>query len=1185
MKRPLSPYRPFLAHCLRPCPKGRLVACLRPCILALLLPSQIHAQQAPSALFTLMTEKQTGISFQNKIREDDSLNVLRYEYLYNGAGVGIADFNHDGLNDLFFSSNTGQNKLYLNRGNFHFEDVTKQAGVGGNGTWSTGVSLADVNGDGLMDMYVCHSGKYDDPAKLSNELFICQGIGKDGIPVFKEMAREYGLDAPGTQSTQAVFFDFDHDGDLDMFLLDHSNHTYNPFLNTRKTRSTPNFNFGNRLFRNDRDANGKMHFTDVTLQAGIVNNALNFGLSVTVADVNGDGWPDIYTTSDYTEKDCFYINNRDGTFTESLERSFAHISKYSMGSDIADYNNDGRPDVLTLDMLPEDNHRQKLLKGPDEYDEYHLLLDSGYYHQQMRNMLQLNEGVDEKGNLRFSEIGQLAGVSNTDWSWAGLFADFDNDGWKDLFISNGYLRDFTNMDFLKYTVADARMAALKQGHQNFQTYDLVSKMPSNKLSNYGFRNEHNLCFSNETADWGLNRPSVSNAAAYADLDNDGDLDLVVCNNNEPPFIYRNNESEIKKNHYIRLHLAGTGLNTKAYGAKAILTTSDGTKQYLEMYPVRGYQSTMAPELFFGFPKEQSIQQLRIAWPDGKASLLNHPPADQTLDLDEKDAAPAPPTSPAPPAPPTSAAPASTPVLAPNRPFSDITESSGLSFRHKENDFIDFKDEPLLPYQLSRQGPALAKGDVNGDGVEDVFVGGAIGQPGQLFLQTVDGRFVPSLHQPWSADADHEQVNAIFFDADNDGDLDLYIVSGGNEYNDGSEFYQDQLFLNDGKGNFTKAPPGTLPPMGSSKLAIAAGDFDHDGRMDLFVGGRGVSGAFPTPSKSYLLHNDSKDGVVHFTDVTDQVCPALRMPGMVTAAAWADIDHDQYPDLLIAGDWMPVLLFQNNNGHLKDVSSSAGLTHLSGMWSSITAADIEGDGNIDFILGNCGYNEQFKASPKQPMTLYAADFDDNGTIDPIFCYYIQGKSYPMASRDELLDQINGLKKKFIKYSDYADATMEDIFPKEKLEKAKVYHCDELASGILHNNGHGQFAFNPLPLQAQFSKIYGVAVDDFDGDSVKDMIIAGNFFPYRTQLGRCDASLGLLLKGVAPRKGPGGRVDDGTLFPGFSSTGRFVPVDPALSGAYIGGDVRGILEIKNRAGDRLLVVAKNDDAMQVLKVNKP
>ena len=1100
--------------------------------------------QAPDRpMFTHMEGKASGITFLNNIEETDMLNVMRYEYLYNGAGVGVADLNNDGLNDIFFSGNMGPNKLFLNRGGFKFEDITTPAGVKGKGTWSTGVSIADVNGDGLLDIYVCHSGKYDDPTQLSNELFICQGI-RDGIPVYKDMAAAYGLDAPGTQSTQAAFFDYDKDGDLDMFLLNHSNHTYNPFLNTRKIRSTSDFHFGNRLFRNDRDAAGNIHFTDVTLDAGIVNNALNFGLSVTVSDLDGDGWPDIYTTSDYSEKDCYYHNGHNGHFTESLSQSFTHISKYSMGSDIADYNNDGRPDVLTLDMLPEDNHRQKLLKGPDEYDEYHLLLDSGYYHQQMRNMLHLNEGIDGNGHLRFSEIGQLAGISNTDWSWSGLFADFDNDGWKDLFVSNGYLRDFTNMDFLKYAVPDAKIQAAKEGHQDFQTYDLVRRMPSNKLTNYIFHNNGDMGFTNVSAAWGLTTPGVSNAAAYADLDNDGDLDLIICNNNQPAEIYRNDENLIRKNHFLRVQLTGEGLNTRAYGAKAVLTMADGAKQYQELYPVRGYQSTMAPELFFGFPANAVVNELKVIWPSGRTTILSHPQADQILRLQEKDAS-------------------ASPVTAPSitRLFTDITNHAGINFIHKENDFIDFKEEVLIPYQLSREGPAMAKGDVNGDKLEDLYIGGAIGQAGQLFLQTKEGTFTPasSASQPWQTDSVHEQVNALFLDVDNDGDQDLYIVSGGNEYADQSPEFQDQLYVNDGKGNFTKAPEGALPLMLSSKLAIAAGDYDHDGDLDLFVGGRGLSGSFPLPSKSYLLRNDSRNGIIHFTDVTDELCPALRQPGMVTTAIWSDQNNDQYPELLLAGDWMSVRLFRNEQGRLSDISATAGLSHLSGMWSSITALS----SGKDLLLGNSGYNSQFKASVTQPMSLYAADFDDNGAIDPIFCYYIKGKSYPMASRDELLDQIVPLKKKFIHYSDYADATLQDIFSKDKIAGAKMLTCEELASGILHHKGPEQYAFTALPTAAQFSRVFGAVSDDLDGDGIPDLLIAGNFFPYRTQLGACDASLGLLLKG---------RTD-----------GTFEPVDPAISGLYAGGDVRRIIEIRTFSGEKLLVIGKNNDAVQVLKIN--
>jgi hypothetical protein len=1099
--------------------------------------------QKENPLFSLMDANQTGINFSNNIHEDDSLNVLRYEYLYNGAGVGIGDFNNDGLVDIFFSSNTSSNKLYLNKGNFKFDDVTKDANVAGNGTWCTGVSVADINGDGLSDIYVCHSGKFNDPQKLCNELFINQGI-KNGIPVFKEMAKEYGLDAPGTQSTQAAFFDYDNDGDLDMFLLNHSNNSYDPFVNTSKQRATPNFNYGNRLFRNEKDAAGNIHFTDVTLQAGIINNALNFGLSVTISDINKDGWPDIYTTSDYTEKDCYYVNNHNGTFTESLEKSFAHISKNSMGADIADYNNDERPDVFTLDMLPEDNHRQKLLKGPDDYDKYHLLVDSGFYYQEMRNMLQLNEGEDENNNVRFSEIGQLAGVSNTDWSWSGLFSDFDNDGWKDLFISNGYLRDYTNMDFLKFTIADAKITAAKQGNQNFQTYNLVQQMPSTKLSNYIFQNNHNLTFTNKTNDWGIYKLTISNAAAYADLDNDGDMDLIVCNNNEPALIYRNNANEILHHHYIKFRLTGEGMNTKAYGAKIKITTPDSLTQYQELYPVRGFQSTVTGDILFGIENNSAISQAKIIWPNGKETILQNINADQTININEAEA--------------KNAEESAKKIT---RLFTDVTDKTGLNFRHKENDFIDFKSEPLLPYQLSKQGPALAKADVNGDGLEDIFLGGAIGQSGELFLQTKEGKFVQSSSQPWVTDSSSEDVNAVFFDANNDGFADLYVVSGGNEYDDGSPEYQDRLYINNGKGNFTKATDA-LPQMLSSKCAVAAGDFDNDGYIDLFIGGRGLPGSFPLPSKSYLLHNDSKNGAVHFTDVTDSVCSALRLPGMITAACWADINNNHYPDLLIAGDWMPVMLFNNDKGKLKDISVEAGLKNTNGMWASLTPADVDGDGKIDFIVGNSGYNDQFKASEKEPMTMYVADFDNDGLIDPIVCYYIEGKSYPMASKDELLDEIPSLKKKYVHYSDYADATINDIFSKQQLSKAKTFSCNQLASGILFNNGDEHFEFKPFPLQAQFSKMYSAITDDFDNDGENDILIAGNFFSYKTELGKDDSGLGLLIKADKNR--------------------NIQTIDPSESGCYIDGDVRAMTEIKNDFG-KFIVIAKNNDKVQVLMLH--
>ena len=1086
------------------------------------------AEERP--LFKLLDPAKTGVDFVNKINENDSLHIFKYEYLYNGNGVGVGDFNNDGLPDLFFSGNTVSHKLYLNRSKWQFEDVTASAGVAGNGTWGTGVSVVDINGDGLLDVYVCHSGKFP-PEKLVNELFINQGL-QNSIPVFKESAKEYGLDLPGTQSTQAAFFDYDLDGDLDFFLLNHSNHTYNPFLNTRTTRATPDMHFGNRLLRND---NG--HFKDVTLKAGIINNPLNFGLGVAIADLNHDGWPDIYSTSDYTEQDCLYINQHDGTFKESLRSSIAHTSKFSMGVDIADYNNDALPDILTLDMLPEDNHRQKMLKGPDEYDQYKLLIDSGYYHQHMRNMLHLNQGV--RGNNfepAFSEIGQLAGVSNTDWSWAGLFADFDNDGWKDLFVSNGYLRDFTDMDFMKYTVADAKMEYASKGKLDFQTYDLVKKMPSNKSVNYVFKNNRDLTFLKKNQEWGITTPSVSTAAAYADFDADGDLDLIVCNQNEPASLYQN---QIELNpgtpHFLKVKLKGTGANTQALGAKVLIETTDGF-QYRELYPVRGYQASVESILCFGLGKQTTIKTLSVYWPDGKRTVQQNLSADRLIELSQTDA--------------TDKTAFALPTLSPL--FHEIETEKILPFRHRENDFIDFKVEVLIPYQLSRLGPALAKADINGDGLEDIFIGGAVEQSGELWLQRPDGNFQKAPQQPWQADAVSEDVNALFFDADSDQDADLYVVSGGNEYEAGSPEYQDRLYTNDGKGNFQRNT-AALPPMLNSKMAVAAADFDADGDLDLFVGGRGKAGFFPLPSPSYLLRNDK--GV--FKDITP---PLLRTTGMIQTAAWTDLNGDKYPELLLAGDWMALKVFQNKRGDLTDVSATMGLSDTEGLWAALLPADIDNDGDWDLIAGNAGLNNQFKASTQEPMNIVAADINDDGVIDPVWSYFIRGKSYPAPSRDELLDQVVPLRKKFNRYHLYADATINDIFSTKQLAEASTVYCRQLASGIFRNE-NGRFRFEPFPLEAQFSRVSSILYEDIDRDGQKDLLLFGNFYPYRVQMGPCDASFGCFMKG--------------------NGKGLFKPLTPSASGLWANGDVRQAAIITTRSGGKRIFVGINDHQMKIFE----
>ncbi|HEU5147416.1 MAG TPA: VCBS repeat-containing protein, partial [Chryseosolibacter sp.] len=715
--------------------------------------------------------------------------------------------------------------------------------------------------------------------------------------------------------------------------------------------------------------------------------------------------------------------------------------------------------------------------------------------------------------------------------------------WKDLLVTNGYLRDFTDLDFLKYTFADAQFKAATEGKSDFKTYALVQKMPSNKLGNYIFQNNADLTFSDKTKAWGLDIPSISNAAAYADFDNDGDLDLIIGNNNEPVMLWRNNGTT--DGNWLQMKLEGEGANTSAFGA-CVWLYANGKVQYLEQYPVRGFQSTVSSILHFGFPSSK-VDSLKVQWPSGKTTIIQDVEAGRLISLREQDA-----VTPNPP----SVRPTPNDLL-----FTVAGQDQGIPFLHEENDFIDFKVEVLMPYQLSRMGPALAKADVNGDGNEDVFVGGALGQPGTLFLQRAEGRFEAAPSAAINKDAAHEDVDALFFDADRDGDADLYVVSGGNEYEDHSLEYQDRLYLNDGKGGFVRAN-NALPPMGSSKQAVAAGDVDGDGDFDLFVGGCGKAGNFPLPSRSYMLRNDSKDGQVKFTDVTTSIGSGLEFPGMVTSATWSDFDADGYPELVIAGDWMPVMIFKNEKGRLQDISKRAGLVNTSGQWGALEITDIDGDGDLDIIGGNAGLNTQYKPSLDEPMTMHVGDFDNNGIIDPIISYFVQGKSYPMASRDELLDHIRTLRNKYIRYADYADATVEDIFSNEQLSTAQVLECNEARTLMFLNNGDLTFSPKELPLEAQFSKTNSIIVDDFDQDKKQDLLLLGNFFPYRPQLGESDASFGLFLKG------------DGR--------GNFIPVAPHACGLFADGDVRSAVIVKSASGKRKLVVGRNDDEVGVILI---
>ncbi len=1031
----------------------------------------LSCKQQQQKLFTEMPSSKTNIKFRNNVKEDEDYNILTYEYLYNGGGVAVADVNNDGLPDIMLTGNMTPNKLYLNKGNFQFEDITDKAGVAGRNKWKTGVVMADVNGDGLMDIYVCYSGPGTD-ADRANELYINNGI-INGIPTFTESAKQYGLDAPGTYTTTVAFFDMDNDGDLDMFMVNHADMFYNPYFNTDKLRAARNPRFGNRLYRNDGG-----HFTDISEEAHINGSGLNFGLSVAISDINNDGWADIYVTNDYDERDFLYLNNHDGTFREVLDKAAGHISEFAMGSDIADYNNDDKPDVMALDMLPEDNHRQKLLKGADTYDKYMMRVNAGFQHQQMRNTLQLNNGNDTSGMPLFSEVGQLAGVSNTDWSWSPLFADFDNDGWKDLFISNGMNKDITNLDFVKYTSGYSQLYIKPDGNKN-EMWQIVQQMPTTKLNNYLFRNNHDLSFTNVTKDWGFSKRAVSNGAAYADLDNDGDLDLVINNLNDEATIYRNNTSENKRAHFIRIKLNGANKNTSGLGAK-VYVSSAHTHQMQEQFVTRGFQSSVDPVMHIGLGKDSIIQSLTIKWTDGKTSSLQNIKADTLLVVNEKEASNA--------------------NMSQNENqnplFEDVTNSTGISFNDKQSAFVDFKISPLLPYQLSKIGTALAKADVNGDGLDDLFIGASSGNESFLYLQTKDGKFIRATEQPWNNEKVFTNADALFFDADGDGDKDLYLVSGGADYPLNSSNYQDRFYENDGHGNF-KRLPNALPAETVSGSCVRAADINRDGLPDLFVGSKINPGLYPEAPESFILINKSTGGNIHFEKDIKQNDTTLSHPGMVTDAVWTDINKDGWQDLIVVGEFMPVTVFENQNGKLVNATKAYGLSGTNGWWCRILADDFDNDGDTDFVIGNLGTNTQLKATAAEPLTITYADFAGNGSVNPVLCYYNGGKSYPYYSKDEMADEFPFIQKKFLQYSAYADAQLTDIFTPDQLAASHTVQINTFHSVYLRNDGNKRFTITPLSNYAQVSAANGMVSVDVDGDSNKDIVMAGNLYPMRVQ----------------------------------------------------------------------------------------
>jgi enediyne biosynthesis protein E4 len=1072
-------------------------------------------------LFTMLPASFTGVHFENRLEETRELNVFTYRNFYNGGGVALGDLTGNGLPDLLLTSNLDSNRLYLNEGEFRFRDITRTAGLAGRGAWATGATMVDINGDGLLDIYISYAGDVAGERR-ANELYINNGLNADGVPTFTEMAAQYGIADEG-YSTHAVFFDYDGDGDLDLYLVNNSFRPVSSF-GLRNIRHVRDELGGDKLYRNDGG-----HFVDVSAAAGIFGSEIGFGLGVAVSDVNRDGWPDIYVSNDFFERDYLYINNRDGTFTEVLDRQMPYISYFSMGLDIADINNDGWPDIYVTDMLPEDDERLKLTASFESWDTYQAKLANDYHHQFMRNMLHLNNG-----NGTFSDIGQLAGVARTDWSWSALIADFDLDGHKDIHVTNGMPRDLTSQDYISFLANDATMASsIRDGRVDFLA--LTEAMSSTPLRNYAFRNNGDLTFSDQSAAWGLNTAGFSNGAAYGDLNGDGALDLVVNNINQPASIYRNNARSQTGNHYLQVVLEGEGLNRFAVGAKVTLR-SGGQLFFKELMPSRGFQSSVDYVLTFGLGQLDQVDSLTVEWPDGRLSVQTDVPADQRLVVRQSGSDRVAPVQPVP---------APAPTL-----FRDVTDLIAFDFEHRENAFVDFDRERLMPKLLSTEGPYMAVSDVNGDGLSDVFIGGAKDQPGRLLIQTRAGSFVSGSAAVFQQDSAAEDLGAVFFDATGNGAPDLYVVSGGSEFSDMAPALQDRLYLNDGRGNFRRAD-GHLPPMNMSGSRVTALDFDGDGHLDLFVGGRVVPWRYGIDPPSVLLRNDGRG---RFSDVTQQVAPGLARAGMVTDAVWTDVDGDGRPDLVLVGEWMPITVFRSTGTGRLERMEVPGLEQSHGWWNRIVAGDFTGNGHTDFIIGNLGLNTRLQAATDGPLTMYVKDFARTGFVQQIISHHTNGDSYPLVLRDDLIKSITFLKSRYLNFADYAQQTVTDIFPAEVLADAVEKKAYTLATALARNNGDGSFTLLPLPHEAQLAPVYGILTGDFDGDGKLDILLAGNFDGVKPEIGRMSAGYGLLLLG------------DGS--------GGFTPVPARTSGFSVPGQARDIRRLRTSAGE-LFVVARNND----------
>ena len=1076
--------------------------------------------QAQNPLLTQLPSAQTNLNFVNKIIENEKINILTYEYFHNGGGVAIGDVNNDGLADVYFTGNLVPNRLFLNKGNFQFEDITKSSGTAGTQGWNTGVTMVDINNDGWLDIYVCLSGNLPDEYR-ANQLYV---NNQDGT--FTERAVEYGIADTG-YATQAAFFDYDRDGDLDLYILNHNTLPINDFKPS-EVRKAYDPNVGDKLYRNDDG-----FFLAVSLGAGLYTNPLGYGLGLSIGDLNNDGWPDIYIANDFIEHDYCYLNNGDGTFRDVIKEAFPQVSQFSMGTDIADVNNDGWMDIISVDMVSEDNYRQKTTMRPMDRSVFYYAVKDGFHYQYMHNALQLN-----RGNEQFSNISKLAGVSNTDWSWAPLFVDLDLDGNKDFVVTNGYKKDISNKDYVAFE--KKKIKAFNDGEiTNTELFKaLLEAAPVTKIENYVFRNNGDYTFSKMNQAWNFDQKAFSNGAAYGDLDNDGDLDLVINNIDESAYLFRNNTVEQHSVNFVRLKLLGPTQNKLALGAKVKIRAGD-LEQHYESHLTRGFQSSVDPIINVGLASHTLIDLIEVTWPDGKVSIETNLKANQLIEISYADANEL-----------------SIPKDQEGHLFEDITTAISLDARHFENDFDDFDYEVLLPHKMSNWGPALAVGDINGDNLTDFYLGGAAGFAGQLYMQGSQGAFDNQLEEAFAAHQESEDIGAAFFDADNDGDLDLYVVSGGNEFTAESSEYSDRLYYNDGEGHFS-FQDGALPDCFTSGSVVRPYDFDGDGDLDLFVGGRMQPRAYPMPANSRLLINQGGT----FEDGTDHFAPALKEIGMITDAIWCDYDQDKDVDLILTGEWMPLTFLRNENGQFVQADDT-GLENEVGWWFSIQAADMDKDGDLDFMAGNLGLNYKYKASYEEPFEVYLNDFDNNGSLDIVLGYFEKGELFPVRGRQCSSEQMPFIQEKFPTYDLFGQANLSEIYGESSLAQSLNYRATNFASSYIENKGNGRFEVHTLPMEAQFSAINSILIHDFNGDGHLDALTAGNLFASEVETPRNDAGVGCLLLG------------DGN--------GGFSAVPPHESGLYLPYDVKKMAWTTSKDGKNILV-GPNNDRVRVIKVN--